>query len=145
MMKTNLVIGLFFVSGLAIAQDENTTKSDFNLKEAQSYAIENNYKNKKAMLDIDIAKKKVWETTAAGLPQVSANAKLQKFIDIPVSLAPANSFNPSAPAGELTELQFGLDYNNSVGISATQLILDGLTLLVYRRLKLTRVYQSLVS
>jgi outer membrane protein len=125
MMKTNLVIGLFFVSGLAIAQDENTTKSDFNLKEAQSYAIENNYKNKKAMLDIDIAKKKVWETTAAGLPQVSANAKLQKFIDIPVSLAPANSFNPSAPAGELTELQFGLDYSNSYGITASQLIFDG--------------------
>jgi outer membrane protein TolC len=125
MRKINLVIGLFFVSGIANAQDENKEKSDFNLKEAQGYAIKNNYKNKKAMLDIDIAKKKVWETTAAGLPQVSANAKLQKFIDIPVSLAPASSFNPLAPAGELTELQFGLDYSNSVGISVSQLIFDG--------------------
>ena len=125
MMKTHLIMGFVFVSGLLSAQDENETKSSFNLKEAQGYAIENNYKNKKAMLDIDIAKKKVWETTAAGLPQVSANAKLQKFIDIPVSLAPANAFNPAAPADELAELQFGLDYSNSFGITASQLIFDG--------------------
>lgn len=124
-MKTKLTMAFVFVSGLVFAQDENTTKSSFNLKEAQSFAIENNYKNKKAMLDIDIAKKKVWETTAAGLPQVSANAKLQKFLDIPVSLAPANSFNPAAPADELTELQFGLDWSNSVGITASQLLFDG--------------------
>lgn len=124
-MKRNLVIGLFFISNLAIAQEKEDQNSSFNLKEAQDFAIENNYKNKKAMLDIDIAKKKVWETTAMGLPQVNGTAKLQKFIDIPVSLAPANAFNPAAPADELAELQFGLDYSNSVGISASQLIFDG--------------------
>jgi outer membrane protein TolC len=124
-MKKNLVIGLFFVSGLVYAQDENTTQSSFNLKEAQGFAVENNYKNKKAMLDVEIAKKKVWETTAMGLPQINGTAKLQKFLDIPVSLAPANTFNPAAPADELMELQFGLDYSNSVGLSASQLIFDG--------------------
>lgn len=124
-MKNILIITLFFASSLAFAQEKGDTKSSFNLKEAQEYAIENNYKNKKAMLDIEIAKKKVWETTAMGLPQVSANAKLQKFLDIPVNLAPANSFNPAAPADELVELQFGLDYSNSVGITASQLIFDG--------------------
>lgn len=118
-------MGLFFVSGALIAQEKDSSQLSFNLKEAQRFAIENNYKNKKAMLDIDIAKKKVWETTAAGLPQINANAKLQKFLDIPVSLSPANSFNPSAPADELVEFQFGLDYSNSVGITATQLIFDG--------------------
>jgi len=124
-MKKKLLIALFFVSNLAFAQEKEEVNTSFNLKEAQDFAIEHNYKNKKAMLDIDIAKKKVWETTAMGLPQVSANAKLQKFLDIPVSLAPANAFNPAAPADELAELQFGLDYSNSVGISASQLIFDG--------------------
>lgn len=124
-MKKSLIIGMFLASGAVVAQEKKENKSSFNLKEAQSYAIENNYKNKKARLDIDIAKKKVWETTAAGLPQVNANAKLQKFLDIPVSVAPASSFNPNAPDGELVELQFGLDYNNSYGISASQLIFDG--------------------
>jgi outer membrane protein TolC len=124
-MKNKLLIALFFATNIAFAQVNEAAKTLFNLKEAQDYAIENNYKNKKALLDIDIAKKKVWETTAAGLPQVSANAKLQKFIDIPVSLAPANAFNPAAPADELAELQFGLDYSNSYGITASQLIFDG--------------------
>ena len=124
-MKKKLLIALFFVSTLAVAQEKEEVNTSFNLKEAQDFAVEHNYKNKKAMLDVDIAKKKVWETTAMGLPQVSANAKLQKFLDIPVSLAPANAFNPAAPADELAELQFGLDYSNSVGISASQLIFDG--------------------
>lgn len=124
-MKKRLIIALVFVSNLAFAQEEGESKSSFNLKEAQDFAIENNYQNKKAILDIDIAKKKVWETTAMGLPQVTAEGKLQKFLDIPVSLAPASSFNPNAPAGELTELQFGLDYSNSYGITASQLIFDG--------------------
>tara|TARA_B100000809_G_scaffold52930_1_gene48312 strand:- start:20 stop:1363 length:1344 start_codon:yes stop_codon:yes gene_type:complete len=124
-MKKRLIIALFFVSNIVIAQDKGDTKTSFNMKEAQDFAIKNNYKNKQATLDIAIAKKKVWETTAAGLPQVNANAKLQKFIDVPVSLAPANSFNPSAPADELIALQFGLDYSNSYGITASQLIFDG--------------------
>ncbi|MDG1475626.1 MAG: TolC family protein [Vicingaceae bacterium] len=124
-MKKKLLIALFFVSTLAVAQEKEEVNTSFNLKEAQDFAVEHNYKNKKAMLDVDIAKKKVWETTAMGLPQVSANAKLQKFLDIPVSLAPASAFNPAAPADELAELQFGLDYSNSVGISASQLIFDG--------------------
>jgi len=124
-MKNKLITVLFFVTNLAFAQKEGESTLSFNLKEAQDFAIENNYKNKQAMLDIDIAKKKVWETTAMGLPQINAEAKLQKFIDIPVSLAPANSFNPLAPADELTALQFGLDYSNSYGISASQLIFDG--------------------
>lgn len=121
MKRVSLIIALSFLGSFVFAQESVS----FSLQQAQEFAIENNYKNKKAILDIDIAKKKVWETTAAGLPQVNANAKLQKFLDIPVSLAPANSFNPAAPADELIELQFGLDYSNSIGITASQLIFDG--------------------
>jgi outer membrane protein TolC len=125
MTKTNLILAFVFVSGAVFSQEEKELQTNFNLKEAQEFALENNYKNKQAMLDIEIAKKKVWETTAAGLPQVNGSAKLQKFLDVPVNLAPANSFNPLAPADDLVELQFGLEYSNSVGISASQLIFDG--------------------
>jgi len=124
-MKKRLIIALFFVSNIVVAQDQGDIKTSFNMKEAQDFAIKNNYKNKQAILDIAIANKKVWETTAMGLPQINAEAKLQKFIDIPVNLAPASSFNPAAPADELIELQFGLDYSNSYGITASQLIFDG--------------------
>ena len=100
-------------------------ENSFTLKQAQDYALENNYKLQNAKKDVIAAKKKVWETTAIGLPQIAAEGNVQKFLDIPVSLAPANNFNPSAPDGALAEMQFGLNYNNSIGITATQLIFDG--------------------
>jgi outer membrane protein len=124
-MKNKLLIALVFATNIAFAQVNEDGKTRFNLKEAQAYALENNYRNKRAVLDVEIAKKKVWETTAMGLPQVNVEGTFQKFLDIPVNLAPANSFNPQAPAGQLIELQFGLAYSNSIGISASQLLFDG--------------------
>jgi outer membrane protein TolC len=96
-----------------------------SLQEAQDYAIKNNYQVQKAAMDVNIAKKKVFETTAIGLPQVNAEGTIQRFLDIPVNLAPANSFDPLAPEDQLIALQFGLNYSNSVGISASQLLFDG--------------------
>jgi outer membrane protein TolC len=139
-MRNKITIGLLFISGFLNAQEKSDEKLVFNLIEAQAFAKENNYENKKALLDIAVAKKKVWELTAAGLPQVNANAKLQKFFDIPVSLAPANSFNSSAAANDLVELQFGLEYNNSLGITASQLVFDGAYIV---GLQASRTYKSL--
>jgi outer membrane protein TolC len=52
-----------------------TAKKDsvFNmsLKQAQDYALQNSPTLKNATLDLEIAKKKIWETTAIGLPQIS--------------------------------------------------------------------------
>lgn len=123
-MTFNLRI-LLLIFLLAFAKTSSAQENSFSLKQAQEYALKNNYSLINASRDVDAAKKKVWETTAIGLPQVTAEAKIQNFIDIPTSLAPATAFNPSAPAGELAELQFGLNYNNSATISASQLIFDG--------------------
>ncbi|PIQ14524.1 MAG: hypothetical protein COW67_13340 [Flavobacteriales bacterium CG18_big_fil_WC_8_21_14_2_50_32_9] len=97
----------------------------FSLKEAQVYAIQHNYQNQNALKDIEIAKKKVWETTAIGLPQVDAQGQIQRYIDIPTQVALASAFNPAAPEGKFTTFQFGLNYSNSVGIQASQLLFDG--------------------
>ncbi|MBK8806189.1 MAG: TolC family protein [Bacteroidales bacterium] len=43
----------------------------FSLEQAQTYAKENSPVLKNAKLDLEIAKKKVWEVTSMGLPQVS--------------------------------------------------------------------------
>ena len=53
MKKVSLIIALSFIGSYTLAQETTS----FSLKQAQAYAIENNYKNKKAMLDVDIAKK----------------------------------------------------------------------------------------
>lgn len=49
----------------------------FSLKEAQNYAVQNNKSILNADLDVEMAKKKVWETTAMGLPTVTAKGAYQ--------------------------------------------------------------------
>jgi outer membrane protein len=58
----------------AMAQEKADSVLKFSLAEAQSYALQNNRSILNANLDVEAAKKKVWETTTIGLPQ--ANAKV---------------------------------------------------------------------
>jgi len=120
-ITTIISIGLFFL----VLNNTSAQESTYSLKQAQEYALKNSYSMLNAEKDISIAKKKVWETTAIGLPQVSGELKFQNFIDLPTNLIPANAFNPMAPADEFAELQFGTDYNNSATLTASQLIFDG--------------------
>lgn len=48
---------------------ENTAPLKLSVIEAQNYALQNNRTVQSAKIDVDIAIKKVWETTAIGLPQ----------------------------------------------------------------------------
>lgn len=121
MIRNKFILALFMITSFVSAQSQNS----FSLPEAQEFAMKNNLNNQKANLDIAIAIKKIAETRAIGLPQISADGKLQYFYDVPTSLAPAQSFNPNAPADVLTAFSFGVPYTNSAGISASQLIFDG--------------------
>jgi len=51
----------------------------FTVAEAQKYALENNLDYQNSSLDIKIAKKKVWETTATGLPQLNGEFNFNHF------------------------------------------------------------------
>lgn len=64
---------LFALQMSALAQDNKATANSFSLKQAQEYALQNNTSMKNAQLDIKMAEKKIWETKASGLPQVSAS------------------------------------------------------------------------
>jgi outer membrane protein len=121
MKKIGMAFGLLFIGTIVFAQDTTS----FSLEQAKEYALKHNYSILNTQKDIEIAKKIVWQSTASMLPQITSEAKMQNFIDLPTSLVPAQSFNPNAPADQLVGLQFGTDYNNSVGVSASQLIFDG--------------------
>ena len=119
-MKNNLYLVFFLLlAKLSFGQQSYT------LKQAQDYAIEHNQKAQNALLDLKIAEKKVWETTASGLPQISAKGEFQNFLDIPTSVLPANAFNPLAPAGELVGVKFGTEYNLSGSVQVSQLLFSG--------------------
>lgn len=120
LLSTTLILNCFF-SGFLMAQ----AQKEFSLSEAQSFALNNAYSLKNADFDTQVAKKKVWETIADGLPQVSATADYNKNLNLPVSLIPAKFFDSDAEEGEMAKVQFGQKYSSSATLSANQLIFDG--------------------
>ncbi|MCB0282987.1 MAG: TolC family protein [Calditrichaeota bacterium] len=95
----------------------------FTVKEAQKYALENNYDVRNARLNIDVADKQRWEVTASGFPQVTISAQYQNLIDIPTQLIPGEFFGE--PAGSTIPVKFGKPHNATYGISVSQLIFSG--------------------
>ena len=59
---------------MGLSAQQKGTPLKFSLKEAQDYAIVNNTSAKNSDIDLKLAKKKIWETTAIGLPQINAKA-----------------------------------------------------------------------
>lgn len=135
---------LLWVGSSTFAQENSSTKT-FSLKEAQEYAAKNSYAVKNSTIDLRIAKKKIWETTAMGLPQVSAQIQYQDMLDIPTTLLP-DFISPSIygvlmkegvvdrfgrpitmPSGSSATFpaKFGTQHNASIGGTVSQLIFSG--------------------
>jgi outer membrane protein TolC len=76
-----------------------------SLKQAQDYAIQNNLNSKNAQIDIELAKKKIWETTAIGLPQISASANYQHIFKVPEMSFQGTMFSKARTPNTL----YGLD------------------------------------
>jgi len=95
----------------------------FSLKEAQTYALENSYDVINARTDIEIAHKKVKETTAIGLPQISGSVGYQNNIEIPTQLIPGEFFG--GQPGEFAEIQFGTQHNGSYSAQVNQILFNG--------------------
>lgn len=119
-LKVNFVIILLLFLNLhSEAQEINS----FTLKEAQIYALEHNYDVINALTDIDIARKRVKETIATGLPQVSGQVTYNNYLEIPTSLIPGEFFG--LPAGEYAEVKFGTQHNASWSAGVNQMIFNG--------------------
>ncbi len=115
---TTLLIFFLLASGLK-AQDD----LKFTLAEAQEHALKHSYVIQNSGLDVSAAQKKVWETIAMGLPQISGSANYTKFLNLPVSLIPGEFFGEEA--GTYIPVKFGQDYNSDFGFTVDQLIFDG--------------------
>src|SRR6056297_1913616 len=87
MKRYALFLWLIALVFTASAQKQNADTLTFSLDEAVDYAKENNTKMKNAKLDVKSSKKKIWETTATGLPQVNGELNYQH---IPGDLPTAN-------------------------------------------------------
>ncbi|AJR03107.1 TolC family protein [Siansivirga zeaxanthinifaciens] len=120
-MKYKLIlIFSVFVITKSISQE---TKQSFSLQEAIAYALENNRIAKNAERDIEAAYQKKWETTATGLPQISAKLDYQNFLKQQVSLIPAEFFGGNR--GEFQAVTFGTKQSANAFATINQKIFDG--------------------
>ncbi len=109
----------------ATANIQAQDKSSFSLEQAVNFALQNNANIKKAKNNVLKAKKKVWETTSMGFPQIEGSASYQQFIEQPVNLMPARIFNPQAPPGTYVPVKFGTEQNMKWSATLKQLIFSG--------------------
>lgn len=96
-----------------------------SLNQVCDYAVQHSINTANARLDVAMARKKIWETTATGLPQLNASVSYNNNLDIPTTLVPAQIFDPDAEPGTFLALKFGTQHNASLDITATQLIFSG--------------------
>lgn len=132
-----VLVGLIF-SGSVHAQENPT--SVFTLEQCIQYATEHNPNLKNASAAVHASEAKVGEMIATGLPQVSASADLGNNYLIPTTFVPANTFDPSAPEGEMVGLKFGTSYTGRAGIDVSQMIFNGS---YFVGLKASRTYTEL--
>ena len=121
-MKNKCVLILLLFVTTVIAQDKKGSYS-FSLKEAVDHALQNNYSVINANRDIEAAKKKKWETTTMGLPQINGTIGYQNNIEIQKSLIPAEIFGGTP--GTFQEVAFGVKHNMNANLTLSQLIFDG--------------------
>jgi len=120
-MKNKLILLLgLLLSSIGFSQ-ENT--QNFSLQEAIDFALENNRTSKNAALDIEAAKQQKWETTATGLPQISASIDYNHWLKQQVSLIPAEFFGGNP--GEFAEVKFGTSKTMNASVVLDQKIFDG--------------------
>lgn len=112
---------------------------EFSLFEAQSYALENVEKIKRAELDFEDAKQKVIETRAIGLPQVNTDFNFQNFLSIPVQAVDGAFIGEP---GTLVTFRAGTDYVASAGVTVNQLLFDGSYIV---GLQVSRFYKKFVE
>ena len=79
---------LILCVGFGTLHAQNLPES-VSLEEAVAYALENNRSVINANLEVQKAYKEKWKTIAIGLPQITAEADYQNFIELPTSLIPA--------------------------------------------------------
>lgn len=117
-------LSLFLLFSCFILQAQESKKTySFSLQEAIQHAIEYNYSSINSGRDIEAAKKKKWETTASGLPQINAAVDYQNNFVLQKSILPAEIVGGNP--GEFVEVAFGTNQNMNARATLSQLIFDG--------------------
>ena len=122
-LKSTIVLFLMlFVQVELSAQEIPVDSLSLSISQARIYALENNYRMKNSRQDVLAAQKKVWETTAIGLPKI--DGKIDYNNNLIVGTMPLTITDPD---GNLTTsfIQMGAPHSTTASLTVSQLIFDG--------------------
>ncbi|MDO9510256.1 MAG: TolC family protein [Bacteroidales bacterium] len=134
MMKSPITFFLlaFFVSVSSMVSAQE--KLELSMEQARQYALNNNTDIKNSILSLESANKKIWETTAIGLPQVTAKAAYQNIFKVPTVMFG----DPNDPNTQ--EIALGVKENTTVDFTVSQLLFSGAYIV---GLQASRIYYQL--
>lgn len=143
---------IFLALFTGVFSQEKKDPVKLSLAEAQSYALQNSRAVKNARIDLLSADKRVWETIAMGLPQLSLSANYQHQFVIP-EISFGNYFDPTLlPNGFITntdimnaylpapKVPLGVPDNTTFDFTLSQLIFSGEYIV---GLQATKVYKEI--
>ncbi|WP_418264225.1 TolC family protein [Flavobacterium faecale] len=124
MIKKHLLLtAIFLIASLTKAQE--TTKSySYSLEQAIVHALEHNYSVINSGRDIEAAKQKKWETTAAGLPQINGTVDYQNNFSFQQQGVSGGGPFGGDP-GSISTFAFGTKHNMNATATLSQLLFDG--------------------
>ncbi len=142
-LSTSIATICILLINITIAQDDMGPESEalplrLSLQQAVEYATEYSTQMRTAMVEVEIAGKRIREITATGLPQVDASLGYQYYFDIPTSLVPAEFFG--GQPGEFAEIRFGTEQTASASATVSQMLFDGSYIV---GLRAARIYREL--
>jgi len=118
-LRQILLLAVIFLCGTLITVGQETVK--LSLQDALKLALQNNTNILNSDLDLKMAQKKIWETTASGLPHVDAKVAYTYYPTVPT--LPATFVNPNADPSATIAL---MPNQNTVGdLTVSQLIFSG--------------------
>jgi len=132
--KQIVLLVALILSGMMFAGAQEPQK--LSLNEAVNMAMQFNTSMMNSKLDLEIARKKIRETIAMGLPHVDITSAYTFLPKVPS--IPANVFDPNAPEGQMMEL--GVKNQITADLTASQLIFNGAYIV---GLQATKVYFDL--
>ncbi|NDK56537.1 TolC family protein [Pontibacter fetidus] len=119
--RLTLIVAAFMLLGFTGAQAQEVKQ--FSLQQSIDYALQNRANLKAAQNDEKIAKAKVGEIRAMGLPQLDAS------LDVGNNFVPQKGFLPAeffgGKKGEFTPVTFSPGYTGTATINGRQLLFDG--------------------
>jgi outer membrane protein TolC len=118
-----MIRNISILAMLSLSMAASSQSLPLSLKEAQAMAIDSSYAMRDSRYNTEKKIKEVKEVLAIGFPQINGGVEYQNFLELPVNLIP-NEFTGGEP-GTFTEVQFGVPYNLTASITASQLIFDG--------------------